>query len=276
MPRIRRPARAYAEERVTLYPREGVVEYRPLPDGAFTDEQRKRMVGALYGYDEETNRETGDNMEANVHTAINQVMQSVGYVQKQRTGGLNYSFAGEAALIEALRPPMVEAGLYMAVVDLRDIHRGEYTTGKGSVMQTVDLTAVIRFTHAPSQTSIDVVALGSGADTGDKASNKALTGAYKYALRQTFCIQTGDDPDNAQPEARGRKPAHAASNGNGHTIDHSESKLWQRWYKTVAEAEALGLPIPKLDDAADDSDIIAAGKDLAAKIAAAKKQLQPA
>ncbi len=146
-------------------------------------------------------------MPNDIHQAINEVMKQVGYVQKQRTGGLNYSFAGEAALIEAVRPAMVEAGIYCAVIGLKDIHRGEYTTAKGSVMQTVDLTAVVRFTHALSATSIDVEALGSGADMGDKASNKALTGAYKYALRQTFCIQTGDDADASPSQPRAGKQA---------------------------------------------------------------------
>ena len=32
-------------------------------------------------------------------------------------------------------------------------------------------------------------------DTGDKDSNKAMTAAFKYALRQTLMIETGDDPD---------------------------------------------------------------------------------
>ena len=57
---------------------------------------------------------------------------------------------------------------------------------------------------------------GEGSDTGDKASNKALTGAYKYALRQTFCIETGDDPASTpRPRwsARSRKPSNRPRRG---------------------------------------------------------------
>jgi hypothetical protein len=217
---------------------------------------------------------------SNIHTAINAIMKDVAYVQKQKSGGLNYSFAGEAALISALRPPMVEHGVYMAVVGLADIRRGEYTTAKGSVMQLVDLTATIRFTHAPSGTSIDVVALGSGADTGDKASNKALTGAYKYALRQTFCIETGDDPDNASPAPRASKTqadpvtGEVKTNGNGNPPKPA-GKLWERWAILVKEAAEFGITAPALDPAADDNDITKAGKSLAAQINAARaKQAQ--
>jgi hypothetical protein len=47
-------------------------------------------------------------MSENIHQAINAVMNEVGYVKKIRSAGVNYSFAGEAALIAAIRPSMVE------------------------------------------------------------------------------------------------------------------------------------------------------------------------
>lgn len=132
---------------------------------------------------------------ANIHTAILAVMQEVGYVKKQRSAGLNYSYAGEAALIGALRPEMVEQGIYVYVHELRNVQRSSYTTAKGAEMQVTTLEAVVRFVHAASETYIDVLSAGEGADSGDKSQNKAMTAAYKYALRQTFCIETGDDPD---------------------------------------------------------------------------------
>lgn len=138
--------------------------------------------------------------EKNIHEAIVAVMKEVGYVQKQKAAELRYTFAGEAALIAALRPPMVEHGIYMAVIEIKDIQTLQYTTKSGTSMFKVSLVAVIRFTHAPSGTFTDVMATGEGADSGDKSFNKALTGAYKYALRETFCIETGDDPDKYPSE----------------------------------------------------------------------------
>jgi len=146
-------------------------------------------------------------MSENIHTAINAVMKEVGYVQKSRSGGLNYSFAGEAALIAALRPAMVEQNIYCFVMDVRDVETREYTTGNGKPMVNVSLTANVCFTHAPSATSVIVTARGEGSDSGDKANNKAMTGAYKYALRQTFLIETGDDPDDNHEE-RGSQSTH--------------------------------------------------------------------
>jgi hypothetical protein len=64
--------------------------------------------------------------------------------------------------------------------------------------------------------------LGEGLDRGDISINKAATSAYKYALRQTFCIETSDDPDNFSSDGMERGKATggngkqaAGSNGNG-------------------------------------------------------------
>lgn len=135
-----------------------------------------------------------------IHAAINAVMTEVGYVQKEHKQGLGYSFAGERALIEALRPSMVSHGIYCHVAGVQDVRHAEIPTRNGGVMQRVTIVATVRFTHADSGTSIDCMATGEGMDSGDKASNKAMTGAFKYALRQTFCIETGDDPDDSRPE----------------------------------------------------------------------------
>lgn len=132
--------------------------------------------------------------EKNIHEAINAIMKEVGYVQKQRGAGLTYSYAGEAALIEAVRPSMVEHGVYVSVLQVAQVSREQYTTAKGTAMINTTVHGIVRFTHV-SGSFIDVQSLGEGADSGDKSCNKAMTGMYKYAIRQTFNIETGDDPD---------------------------------------------------------------------------------
>jgi len=130
-----------------------------------------------------------------VHEAINMVMGRVGYVQKQSGKNLKYTFAGETALIEAIRPHMVDVGLifYQSGVEL--IERNEFAAKSGA--QGINILAAFKWTwvHAPSNTSIEVTSLGEAADYGDKAANKAMTAAMKYNMRQTLVIETGDDPD---------------------------------------------------------------------------------
>lgn len=165
-----------------------------------------------------------------IYEAIVKVMSQVGYVQKQKSANLNYTFAGEAALIEALRPYMVENGIFCYVESVSDESFESYQTDKGKLMNMSRLKSTVRFVHAPSGTWIDVQARGQGADSGDKSDNKASTGAYKYALRQTFCIETGDDPDEhssdeQQAGAPGKTVKPAAKT--------SPEPLAKPWYATA-------------------------------------------
>lgn len=138
----------------------------------------------------------------NEHKNINEALAAVyggisGYVQKHKSDKLNYSFAGEADLIAAIRPALVEHGIVISIAEYVDVERCTMTTKNGAIMNVTMLRAVVRFTHT-SGTHVDVQALGEGADSGDKSTTKAMTCAYKYALRQTFAIETGDDPDKDQ------------------------------------------------------------------------------
>ena len=148
----------------------------------------------------------------NVHEAINQVMGRVGYVQKQDAKGLPYSFAGEAAFIKAVRPHLVDVGLVVYQSDVEMIERNEFTSKSGALGINILAKFTWKWTHAASETSIEVTTIGEAADYGDKAANKAMTAAMKYNMRQTLIIETGDDPDNTpsteyeQPAKKKEKP----------------------------------------------------------------------
>lgn len=184
-------------------------------------------------------------MSENIHQAINTIMNEVGYVKKSRSAGVNYSFAGEAALISALRPSMVENGVYMHVLEIKNITRENTTTKNGTQMTNTLISATIRFTHAPSGTSIDVAATGEGFDSGDKSANKAMTGLYKYAMRQTFCIETGDDPDKfASPEQKeeAKKIEPPTAKVTNEIITDSE---WETFCALRDKVAALNVKLPE-------------------------------
>ncbi len=186
----------------------------------------------------------------NIHEAINAVMEEVGYVKKSRSAGVNYSFAGESALIAAIRPAMVEHGIYMHVLKIESVSRENSVTKSGTQMTNTLISAIIRFTHAQSGTSIDSASTGEGFDAGDKGANKAMTGLYKYAMRQTFCIETGDDPDKHASEERKvekpvQKPAQSATVPN-ESITDSE---WEKFTELVKQVSDKGVKLPEYNRA---------------------------
>lgn len=159
----------------------------------------------------------------NIYGAILAVMGQVGYVQKQSSPQLSYRYASEAALIAAIRPWLVHFGVLMYVVDITDVDVVDRPRDRGGNTRHVALTAVVRFYHAHSDTFIDVKARGEGADVSDKAWNKAQTGAKKYALRHTFTIETGDDPDTTHNPVPAR--AEAAGLVKPHWVTEDEEPL---------------------------------------------------
>lgn len=194
-----------------------------------------------------------------IHEAINKVMDEVGYVKKSKAANLNYSFAGEAALIAALRPAMVENGLYMSVQKVHSVTRENYTTAKGTAMVNTVIHATVRFAHTSGE-FIDVDAVGEGSDSGDKSANKAMTGLYKYALRQTFCIETGDDPDKYAVEERADP-------------EIVSDALWTRWVDLVVRAEKVKVKHPSVERAkVKASKLGELGAELKAAVEAAEAQ----
>lgn len=158
--------------------------------------------------------EPAERTEATNHTNIGEaflaIMNEVGYVQK--TGfnkSQNYKFAGERQLIEALRPALLKhqvicipseaASKVDQIVTEAVIIDGKVIEKEKKTFRTViDYTFI--YTHVPSQTHIQVAVVGEGVDMGDKSAYKAATGALKYALRQPFLIETGDEPEANEPE----------------------------------------------------------------------------
>lgn len=140
-----------------------------------------------------------------IHAAMLAVMHEVGYVKKSGkfdSGKIKYNFAGEADFISAIRPVMIEHGITFRVTDITDLQRDRYekiSYYNGNEQKQIQFKVSgiwhFEFTHAPTGGSVKAVGLGDGVDALDKASYKAATGALKYALRQSFLIETGDDPD---------------------------------------------------------------------------------
>ncbi len=137
---------------------------------------------------------------ASITKALHEVMTKVGYVQKKNRNDFHkYNYAGEGALLEVLRPAMVEAGLILipSIIDQ-------------SIVDEYGNTSV-RIAYTLAHTSGDVwpekiIAVGTGNDKnskggiGDKGTYKAITGANKYLLFKLFQIETGDDPETTEEE----------------------------------------------------------------------------
>lgn len=140
--------------------------------------------------------------------AINGVMAEVAYVQKDYSKGLGYSYLSEAGLIAALRPSLVRHGLIIKPAKIVSITSDQYQTKNNATMNTRIVTCDYEILHAFTGQVFCGQMAGEGADVGDKALGKAITGALKYFVRETFNIEGGDEPEDqpSQEQERAQRP----------------------------------------------------------------------
>lgn len=138
----------------------------------------------------------------NLIAALAKAYSEIGGVEKARHNTQqNYAYAGDVDFVNAVRPALISNGLTITPCDVRVVTTENYTTSKGTHMLRMVGVWNFRVAHTSGE-AIIIAALGEGCDTGDKASYKAATGAFKYALRQAFVIATGDDAEAESPEPR--------------------------------------------------------------------------
>jgi len=132
----------------------------------------------------------------NIYESISAVMAEVGAVGKNsKNNQQNFMYRGVDAVMNALSPALTKCKVFV-VPEVLEQTREERTTAKGALL--IYSICKIKFTfYAEDGTSISATVIGEGMDSGDKATNKAMSIAFKYACFQVFCIPTEEmaDPD---------------------------------------------------------------------------------
>lgn len=143
-----------------------------------------------------------------IYKAIAAVMNDIGAVKKEKDFKSNqgsYKFRGIDDVMNALHPAMVKNKIFVVPTILEQT-RTTRTTRNGTEM-IVSICKIQYDFFAEDGSKVSAVVIGEGMDTGDKATNKAMSIAFKYACFQVFCIPTEEmiDPDGERPELEEEK-----------------------------------------------------------------------
>lgn len=132
----------------------------------------------------------------NIYQSIAAVMGEIGAVGKtSKNQQQGFMYRGIDAVMNALQPALIKYGVFV-VPEILEQTREERVNAKGTTL--IYSICKIRYTfYAEDGSSISATVIGEGMDTGDKATNKAMSIAFKYACFQVFCIPTEEmvDPD---------------------------------------------------------------------------------
>ena len=136
-----------------------------------------------------------------IHQKIPVIMSEIGAIQKaKKNAQQGFMYRGVDDVMNALQPLLHKHGVFI-VPEVLDQKREERQTSKGGNL--IYSVCTIKYTFYASDGSyITAVVVGEGMDSGDKATNKAMAIAFKYACFQVFCIPTEEmkDPDADTPE----------------------------------------------------------------------------
>ena len=142
----------------------------------------------------------------NIYQSITKIMEeipSIGKTQRNKTQGFMYR--GIDDVMNALQPLLAKNKVFI-VPEILEQTREERTTSKGGNLIYSICKIKYKF-YAEDGSSVESITIGEGMDSGDKATNKAMAIAMKYALFQVFCIPTDEmkDPDSETPEQSTKK-----------------------------------------------------------------------
>jgi len=104
--------------------------------------------------------------------------------------------------------PLFAKHRIVVVPEVLDYTQSERTTKTGGTLIYIIVKMAFDF-YAEDGSCVRAVTIGQAMDSGDKAGNKAMAVALKYALFQTFLIpteETTDDPDAQSHTLAGKSP----------------------------------------------------------------------
>lgn len=139
-----------------------------------------------------------------IYQAIPSIMGELNAIGKNKKNSQQgFMYRGVDDVMNAINPALVKNRVFI-VPEIIDQLREERQSARGANL--IYSICKMRFKFfAEDGSSVEAVTIGEGMDSGDKATNKAMAIAFKYACFQIFCIPTEEmkDPDaeshNVQP-----------------------------------------------------------------------------
>lgn len=191
-----------------------------------------------------------------LHAKLAEVMEEADRIPKngqyQGQGAFKYVMVGDAA--DAIRKALGIRGISMLPSAVEVISEAEHATKSGGTMSTVTIRTTWTLVDGETGEQATIQSIGTGADSGDKASPKAQTNAMKYALLMGFLLSTGDDPEQSDSSDRlaTEQEDFLGNIQKSGTIAKGGAEQYQAEWRETPDGHSVGF---KLKLAGEDRDI---------------------
>lgn len=178
-----------------------------------------------------------------IYAKMNAVMRDIGAISKSHNNSSQgYKFRGIDDMLKAVQPLFVAHGV-LCIPSVIERERDYVETRNGGKMASVRLLVRHTFYCIADGSSVECVTLGEAMDSGDKASNKAMSTALKYALIESFVVPV-DEPDRDTEEhspeyAPAKGKTKAAPSGDAMSRERDAVSIAIEAATTEAEVNAL-------------------------------------
>jgi hypothetical protein len=170
------------------------------------------------------------------------IMQDLPFIEKDKTNEhFKYRFASEETIKRTIQPLLVKHRILFTPI-------GEEVLSIEKPVTTIRIR--YRFIDIDDGSYVEGEGIGSGADTQDKGTFKALTGALKYIFTSQFVVPTGDDPENEPKTKTSSGPKPQPSSGRKQDPESAITEpqqnrifaLMNKAGKTVDDVKSIMLP----------------------------------
>lgn len=145
-----------------------------------------------------------------VYKSINKLQEELskqGITKGRQNQQQGYSFRGIDDVYNVLSPMLAKHKLCI-LPRIKNRQMVEKATRNGGALFYVTVDAEYDIVSSIDGSTHSISSVGEAMDTSDKATNKAMSAAYKYAMFQAFAIPTEgeNDADSVTHEAVAEKP----------------------------------------------------------------------
>lgn len=162
----------------------------------------------------------------NIYQSIASIMSEIGAIGKDKKNSQQgFMYRGVDDVMNVLQPLLTKHKVFI-VPDVQEHTREERTTKGGSLL--IYSICKVKYTfYAEDGSSVTSSVVGEGMDSGDKATNKAMSVAFKYACFQVFCIATEEMKD---PDGEIQQPMPRTSQDNTQPAKQQQGKGGICWW----------------------------------------------
>jgi len=168
-----------------------------------------------------------------IYQKIAAMMGDVQKIAKDRQNvAQKYKFRGIDDVYNSVHEIFAKHKVFTVPVVLNAKHEERKSKAGGVLIYRIYTIKYIFYAEDGSY--VEAIVVGEGMDSGDKAGNKALSVAHKYALLQVLLIPTDDpkDPEVDSPEVNG-KPQEIESKDPLDNAAYDGEKPSPEEYKTI-------------------------------------------